>query len=84
MKIIVKEEGLEGPSGWGTPVFIGWDLMESVKPFSFLPWLKFLRITVKGQKSVLWLPLFLENENAFKDSIRKNAPENNVLRLNIE
>lgn len=82
-KITLTGKSIKGQSFFGFKRHPTWEQIESIKPFSLL-FLKYIRVYTNDGKSPIWLPLFLNNGNDFKEKVLEFAPKGNPLKEFIE
>jgi hypothetical protein len=76
--VALSSEGLYGHSVWGVRRFIRWQDVSAVKRFRVFN-LRWLLISSRVDKEVVWLAMFQSRPIEFKDEIRKLAPKDNPL-----
>lgn len=91
--IEVDSQSIRGYNCWGVYSSVDLDQIEHIKNSNILLY-KYIRVYYKGSSKQkrfafftggpLWIPLFLDKMDEFKDMIIKNAPENNPLREYFE
>lgn len=82
--VIANARGLRARNFWGQAREVAWEDISEVKPIRWLIWTDFVRISTKESRNIVWLPLFLREQNAFEDKIKQWAPLENPLRVFFE
>jgi hypothetical protein len=79
LKTIVASTGISGSGMFGKDHFFEWDEIERVRPFSFLG-LSYARVYRKSDGKMIYIPLFVERPQRFKQAVERFAPEGNAFR----
>ena len=82
--ILVNENGLRARNFWGLAREVSWHEIERVAPIRWLVFTRFARLSTASCKNIVWLPLFLKEQNEFERAIENWAPEGNALRRFLE
>ena len=70
----IGPEGISCYNFWGFKRLIVWDSIQAAKPFRLFG-LEYLRITAKGLRSDIWLPMFVDHEAVLLDLILAHVGE---------
>ena len=82
--ILVNERGLRARNFWGLAREIDWPEISAVQPIRWLIWTRFARISTPTCRNIVWLPLFLCEQNEFEANVKQWAPPENPLRALFE
>lgn len=83
-RVRVTPEGIHGGTAWGTPIYMAWSEMETVRPQKLLG-LPYLKVTsFRKNRMPLWIPRFLGTPKAFQEHISHQASPLNPLRQSLE
>jgi membrane associated rhomboid family serine protease len=74
--ITIKAQGIRGYNFWGVYSFVAWEEIDRIEPYkSFGLW--YLRLFFHNSYAPIWLPLFLQQQEKFNQTIIKfTAPDN--------
>ncbi|MEM8781133.1 MAG: rhomboid family intramembrane serine protease, partial [Cyanobacteria bacterium P01_G01_bin.49] len=78
--ITVKSQGILGYDWRGNRSFVAWDEIEIVEPYRFFG-CKYFRLFFSNSTTPLWIPLFLENQKQFNQTIIERTDQTNPLHL---
>ena len=82
--VIAGARGLRARNFWGQAREVAWDEITQVKPIRWLLWTRFARISTRKHRNIVWLPLFLCEQNEFEVNVKQWAPPENPLRAFFE
>ena len=82
--VIANARGLRARNFWGQAREVAWENITEVRPIRWLFWTKFARISTRKRRHVVWLPLFLDEQNEFEAKVKQWAPPENALRAFFE
>lgn len=82
--VIANARGLRARNFWGQAREVAWDEIAEVKPIRWLIWTQFARVSTRKCRHIVWLPLFLREQNEFEAKIKQWAPPGNALRAFFE
>jgi hypothetical protein len=81
-RVRVGADGIHGHTFWATKRSLRWSEIQRVRPRRFLN-LRYLSLHAERGKS-LWLPLFLQEPERFRQAVARLAPPENPLRRALE
>jgi hypothetical protein len=82
--VSVAPDGLTAFSFWGlVPTTAPWSSINSVESSRYLGF-PYLRLTIQGTDSRIWLPRFLHRQADFDRAVVSVAPQDNPLRAKLE
>lgn len=83
-RVRVSPSGIRGMTFWGTPVYMTWAEMQSVKPGSLLG-VSYIRVaSFRESCPPLWIPGFLAAPTAFKETVAGLTSPIHPLRRSLE
>ncbi len=82
--VIANQRGLRARNFWGQAREVAWQDIREIKPIRWLIWTKFVRISTPTCRNIVWLPLFLREQNEFEHNVKQWAPPGNALRAFFE
>lgn len=82
--IIANENGLRARNFWGQAREVAWDEIVRVAPIRWLIWTRFVRLSTPTYRNIIWLPLFLCEQQEFESLVRQWAPSDCALRSFFE
>lgn len=82
--IIANPRGLRARNFWGQAREVAWEDMSAVKPIRWLIWTDFAKISTPESRNIVWLPLFLREQDEFESNVKQWAPPENALRIFLE
>ena len=82
--VIASTRGLRARNFWGQAREVAWEEIACVTPIRWLIWTKFARISTPNCRNIVWLPLFLCEQNEFEAKVEQWAPSGNALRAFFE
>lgn len=82
MTVRVSEEGLRAFDFWGRPRELAWSQISKVRP-TRLGGLRYLRVFGGTTEGPLWLPLFLQQPQAFWSAVANAAGPHSPLQVRL-
>ena len=77
--LYVSQNGIRSYNAWGRYHTIEWSEMLAVKPMNLLG-LRYLRVKAADSSQVIWIPLYLANQDKFFADIQRYSDSDNPLR----
>ena len=78
-KYVITENGIGAKNLAGASRFVAWDSIAELRPIK-IGNLTFVRLITEDNRSPMWLPLFVSDEQVFGGALLDCAPEDSAIR----